>query len=188
MPKNMCCHLIQEMSGLSSSSTRCQGFVFAVLLHINLRLMFWAVIFWFHSIWEQVSLFELWSFFWHSSFKQSFSTDPKVVTHKAGHCSVSAFRDTYLILSHWFDLCSLVAISSSWQTLCISSFLSPWYLQAACSWGRASKPSRVRLGAVRWVCGSVSRAVDNATIFFDISVRWPVSCSLMCLLTLARKP
>ena len=46
---------------------------FCILCYLSLLLMLWAVIFMFHSIWRQFSMFEFWRISWHSPFNAIYS-------------------------------------------------------------------------------------------------------------------
>ena len=120
---------------------------------------------------------------------------------------------SYLIVSSCIGLSCRMRISSirrsMWWTLllrvvteCFSSSSNPWcwwvcvdnsltYSSwAACSWGRASAPPRVRLVALLWVCvsGCVSTTARQSVNAFVISIKWLVRCSWTCLLTTALNP
>ena len=120
---------------------------------------------------------------------------------------------SYLIVSSCIGLSCLMRISSirrsMWWTVllrvvtvCLSSSSSPWWWWvcvdnslkysswAACSWGRASVPPRVRLGALLCVCvsGCVTTTARKSVNAFVISIKWLVRCSWTCLLTRALNP
>lgn len=120
---------------------------------------------------------------------------------------------SYLIVSSCIGLSCLMRISSirrsMWWTVllrvvtvCLSSSSSPWWWWvcvdnslkysswAACSWGRASVPPRVRLGALLWVCvsGCVTTTARKSVNAFVISIKWLVRRSWTWLLTAALNP